>query len=197
MSNMEEMLSAIVEGETITAEPQCRTEQFLKALANGEGTENLPEPNCRVEEYYKRMVEKGMDRPDQTKTVTPTTSQQIVTPDSGWELGSVVVEAAPLQEKSVKPAEEQQTITADSPHIGLSAVTIEAAPLQEKTVIPTEEQQIITADSPYVGLSKVTVEPMEVVKNSVDSLMSGRYGGITDEQATAILNGTYVIEEVS
>lgn len=34
-----------------------------------------------------------VDKPDQTKTVTPTTSQQTVTPDTGYELASVTVSA--------------------------------------------------------------------------------------------------------
>lgn len=33
------------------------------------------------------------DKPDQSKTVTPTTSQQVITPDTGYELASVTVNA--------------------------------------------------------------------------------------------------------
>ena len=33
------------------------------------------------------------DKPDQTKTATPTTTQQIIEPDTGYELASVTVEA--------------------------------------------------------------------------------------------------------
>lgn len=160
----EKMLTAIVEGNPVTDEPICRREQFLKAIANNEGAGNLPDPICREEVLLGRIAEKGLDRPDQSKTVTPTTSKQTITPDSGYELGSVVVNPAPLH---------------------------------SKTVTPTEEQQTITPDSPYIGLSKVIVEPMQVIENEIDLIFAGRYGGITDEQATAILNGTYVIEEVS
>lgn len=158
------MLTALIQGDPITDEPICRREQYLKALANNEGVSAVPEPRCREEVLLQRLVEKGMDRPDQTKTVTPSSVRQTVVADSGYELGAVIVEGAPMQ---------------------------------TKTIIPSEEQQIITPDSGYVGMSSVIVEPMEQIENEVDLILAGRYEGITDEQATAILNGTYVIEEVS
>ena len=39
------------------------------------------------------------DKPDQTKTVTPSTAEQKVVADTGYELAEVTVEATPLQAK--------------------------------------------------------------------------------------------------
>lgn len=55
-SRYERMLEAIANGEQITEEPICRREVFLKALANKEGTSNLPEPICREEEFYRAII---------------------------------------------------------------------------------------------------------------------------------------------
>lgn len=68
MSNSEEMLTAIIDGDIIVDEPSCRKEQFLKAIANGEGTTNLPEPSCREEKLLFQIAEKGLggsETPDQ------------------------------------------------------------------------------------------------------------------------------------
>lgn len=65
----------------------------------------------------------------QTKTVTPTINEQIVTPDDNYYgLSKVTVEALSLQSKTVPPTKEQQTVTPDNEYAGLSDVTVEAIP---------------------------------------------------------------------
>ena len=68
----------------------------------------------------------------QTKTITPTSSQQVVNPDTGYDgFSQVTVEASGgstinNQNKTVSPTESQQSITADSGYTGLGTVTVNA-----------------------------------------------------------------------
>lgn len=86
----------------------------------------------------------------QSKTVTPTEEQQVVTFDDGYDgLAAVTVEAAELGGLT----EEEAQAMVDEAIANLK--------LQTKTVAPTEEQQTITADEGYFGLASVIVEAAE------------------------------------
>lgn len=69
----------------------------------------------------------------QTKTITPTSSTQVVNPDSGYDgFSQVTVNAGGSainnQNKTVTPTTSQQSITADSGYTGLGTVTVNAMP---------------------------------------------------------------------
>lgn len=71
----------------------------------------------------------------QTKTITPTSSQQVVNPDTGYDgFSQVTVEASEgqtinNQNKTVTPSEAVQNVTADSGYTGLGTVTVNGIPL--------------------------------------------------------------------
>lgn len=94
----------------------------------------------------------------QAKTASPSTSQQIITPNTGFDgLSQVTVTPALLETKSVTPSTSQQIITPSSGYYGMGQVTVSGARLQSKTVAPSAAAQTVTADSGYLGLSQVSV----------------------------------------
>lgn len=91
----------------------------------------------------------------QSKTATPTTSSQELTPDSGYAgLSKVTVEAAPLTTGGhATPKNVAQGFYPPAPYIGFTNIIVDAVPTEEKTV--TENGEVTPADGKF--LSKVTV----------------------------------------
>jgi len=100
---------------------------------------------------------------NQNKTVTPTTSQQTITADSGYTgLGTVTINRIPtnyiipsgtlsVTSNGTKDVTSYASINVNVP-TGSSIIN------QDKTIEPSESEQYITADSGYTGLGMVTVE---------------------------------------
>ncbi len=96
----------------------------------------------------------------ETKTVTPTTSSQTVTPSSGKVLSSVTVNAAPLDAaKTITAGTAATTVNPTGSNIGIKSVTINPTPSSAKTATPTKETQTVSPDSGKL-LSSVTVNPI-------------------------------------
>lgn len=53
----------------------CRREEFLKAIANGEGSGNLPDPICREEVFLKQIAENGVGGGSGTTNYTALTNK--------------------------------------------------------------------------------------------------------------------------
>ena len=124
------------------------------------------------------------DKPDQSKIVNPTTSQQLITADIGYELAQVTVNAVTSDiDDNIQSGNIKQGITI----LGIDGSLIPDKPDQMKTVTPTTEEQIVTADNGF-ELASVTVNAVtssideniipENIKEGVDILgVSGTFVG--------------------
>ena len=108
------------------------------------------------------------DRPDQSKTITPSEQEQKVYADTGYELGEVVVRPIPTDyvgssvdkkaEATYLPSEIDQVINSG---VFLSGnQTIKAMTLEERSVMPTESTQTITPSVGATAIKKLIVNPI-------------------------------------
>lgn len=95
----------------------------------------------------------------QAKTANPSTSQQIITPDTGFDgMSQVTITPALLETKSVTPSTSQQVITPGSGYYGMGQVNVEAVKLQTlKSAANIFADRTFTPSSPYIGYSSVTM----------------------------------------
>ena len=120
----------------------------------------------------------------QTKTATPSTSQQIITPDSGYDgLSQITVEALPSGSLSTPTISSSGLITAQVGTSGYLAsgtkVTKQLTTQAEKTVTPTASEQTVVNSAVYTtGAVKVAAVPSEtktITANGTYTPSSGKY----------------------
>ena len=120
----------------------------------------------------------------QSKTATPSTSQQIITPDSGYDgLSQITVEAMPDGSLSTPTISSSGLITAQVGTSGYLAsgtsVTKQLTTQAAKTVTPTtSEQTVVNSDVYTTGAVKVAAVPSEtktITANGTYTPSSGKF----------------------
>ena len=147
---------------TVDVQPELEAKTVSYA-SNGEYTITPTTGKYGISEATV-TVDVPSDVNNQDKTVSPTTSSQSVTADSGYSgLGTVTVEAVT---SSIDANIAAGNIKKDVSILGVTGSYDPQPTLQAKTATPTTSQQVITADSGNDGLSQVTVEG---VTSAIDS----------------------------
>lgn len=133
----------------------------------------------------------------ETKSATPTTSTQKVTPTSGKYLTEVSVGAIQTETKSVTSNGTYKPTSGKY----FSSVTVnvpsETFNTQTKTVTPTESTQTVSPDNGYNGLSTVTVNPIS--STYIGSAVPTKSETIitpSSNAQTAISSGTYATGDI-
>ncbi len=97
------------------------------------------------------------DKPDQNKTVTPSTVEQVIRADTGYELAQVTVEAMNLQSKDVTINQNgTTTITPDTGYDGLSDVDVTVSGILDTSDATAIADDIASGKTAYVNGQKVT-----------------------------------------
>lgn len=132
----------------------------------------------------------------EARTVTPSTSQQIIKPsrDEYDGLSQVTVEATPLETRTVNPSTSSQTVTPSGSNIGFSTVMVNPYRLQSKSVTPSTSAQTVKPDTGKDGLSQVTVNAIRLQSKSVSPSTNQQivkpdssYNGLSQVTVNAVL----------
>lgn len=134
----------------------------------------------------------------ETRIVTPTTSQQSITPSDGYDgLGQVTINAISTQTKTVT---SNGTYTPDNGKF-FSSFTVNVPTgttinNQFKNATPIEDVQTITFDSGYTGLAAVNIDP--IPSNYIGSGIANRTSNdLTASGATISVPAGYYATSVS
>ena len=98
-SRIETLLKALLNGESVEDfTPSSRVEAYLKSCILQTGDLDLPDPQSRLDALLYSLAIKmpemgGEVLPTQTKTIAPGTNEQTVSPDAGYKLTKVIVQA--------------------------------------------------------------------------------------------------------
>lgn len=119
----------------------------------------------------------------QNKSVTPSTSEQEITYDTGYNgLGTVTVDRIPSQyiipSGSITITENGTTNVAQYASATVNVSTGSTINNQDKTVNPSITAQTITADNGYTGLGTVTVNAIETTTHPAPTVTINTSNGL-------------------
>ena len=173
----------------LTGQTYCDKDIQISAPLQNKSVYNVTDSTTlRADDGFYGLESAYFSVSKETKTVTPTTSSQTVTPSSGKVLSSVTVNAAPLDAaKTVTAGTAATTVNPTGSNIGLKSVTINPTPSSAKTATPTKETQTVSPDSGKL-LSGVTVNPIPdeyIIPSGTKDIMAN---GTTDVTSFASVN---------
>lgn len=192
-----------ISGETENLSPAQMTTEL------GNAGDEVDDQNGILQTLIQTIETKQKGEPTlQSKTVSPSTSQQVVEADDGYDgLDTVTVNAMRLQTYEFTPeANIGYEIKPDTGYDGLSMVTVNPMPLQDKTIT---ENGSYTPDEGYEAFGSVNVNvveksiqanitPTEEVMvaypsdyGDYNAFSSARVGAIDAQNLSVTSNGTY------
>lgn len=170
MTDFEKLVTALLNGETVTITPNTDFERYMLACINGTGTDGLPVPNSVMDILLYQLVEKmagsvsgGGDYKLQIKTITPEKTQISVTSDSGYYgLKSITVLPIPDIYQDVSP------VTAGANDVLVNKTIVNASGIAVPGAMPNNGSVAETVDTVkgeytipkgyHSGSGKVTVK---------------------------------------
>lgn len=125
-----------------------------------------------IDDYadFVDSISTGSDKPEQSKTTNPSTSQVVVTPDTGYTLSSVTVNAMPIGALSAPTINTSTglitTSVRSSGYISSgTATTLQLSTQSSQTITPTTTNQTISSGKYLIGTQTISGDANLVAGN--------------------------------